>query len=149
MSKHQPKAAFARTDRIADEIQHELAVLIQQRVKDPRLPAMVSVNQVKVSKDLAFADVYVTSLQAMVQSDSEEVQLLTEEILASAAGFLRTELSRAIKLRTMPRLRFHYDRTAELGSKMDELIRDARATDGDAGVEQDDISSDNNNGRAE
>lgn len=131
MSRHKPNAGYQRTDRIADEIQQELAVLIQQRIKDPRLPALVSISQVKVSKDLAFADVYVTSLQAVMEGDAEKTQQETEEVLANAAGFLRSELSRLVKLRVMPKLRFHYDRTAELGNKMDDLIREARSKDQD------------------
>jgi ribosome-binding factor A len=128
---------FKRTDRIADQIQRDLAELIRHSVKDPRV-GMVTVNQVLVSKDLGYADVYVTLLTIEdVMEDSEEVKS-TIKILNGAAGFLRSELSRLIKLRTIPQLRFHFDASVGDGRRLDSLIRRARAKDSESEVGNDD-----------
>lgn len=119
---------FSRTDRIADQIQRDLAELIRSGLKDPRI-GMVTVNAVDVARDLGYADVYITLLTVdEVAADSPQVKE-TLKVLNGAAGFLRSELSRVIKLRTMPRLRFHFDKSVGEGRKLDYLIRSARKKD--------------------
>ena len=82
---------FKRTDRIADQIQRDLAELIRSSIKDPRV-GMVTVNDVVVAKDLGFADVYVTLLTVNENNaQSDEVQQ-TIKVLNGASGFLRSEL---------------------------------------------------------
>ena len=81
---------FSRAERVADHLQRELATLIQQELRDPRL-GMVSVTAVKVSRDLAHARVYVTRLG----SDSEEEAQPGIDVLNGAAGYLRTQLARS------------------------------------------------------
>ena len=121
---------FKRTDRIGDQIQRDLAELIRMELKDPRV-GMVTINQVSVAKDLGFADVYVTLLTIDdVNAESEEVRE-TIKTLNGAAGFLRTELGKRIKLRVIPQLRFHFDSSVGEGRRLDSLIRQARAKDGD------------------
>ena len=121
---------FSRTDRIADQIQRDLAELIRGGLKDPRL-GMVTVNGVEVSRDLGFADVYVTLL-TIDDVDEHSAEVKTSlSILNKAAGFLRSELGRQIKLRTIPQLRFHYDSSVGRGRKMERLISEARRKDGD------------------
>lgn len=112
---------FSRGRRIADQIQHELAILIQTEVKDPRV-GMVTINDVKVSRDLAYADVYFTRLG---ESDHEAAVAA----LANAAGFLRSQLARILTARTTPRLRFHYDESIENGERMSRAIDEARRRD--------------------
>lgn len=118
---------FSRTQRIGDQMQRELAELIRREIKDPRL-GMATVNDVRISKDLSYADVYVTVLNP---SDIEDESLAetSVEVLRNAAGFLRSELGRRIKLRVMPQLRFHYDRTLIQGRRMSTLIDKARESD--------------------
>ena len=121
---------FKRTDRIGDQIQRDLAELIRMELKDPRV-GMVTINQVSVAKDLGFADVYVTLLTIDdVNAESDEVRE-TIKTLNGAAGFLRTELGKRIKLRAIPQLRFHFDSSVGEGRRLDSLIRQARAKDGD------------------
>ncbi|MEE2730954.1 MAG: 30S ribosome-binding factor RbfA [Pseudomonadota bacterium] len=115
---------YNRTDRIADQIQRDLAVLLQREVKDPRV-GMVTINSVNVSKDLAFADVYVTFMGINEDQNVEE----SLEVLEHAGGFLRSLLAKGIKLRVMPRLRFHYDHTIVDGPRMSRLIDKAVAED--------------------
>jgi len=121
---------FNRTDRIADQMQRDLAELIRSSLNDPRL-GMVTVNQVTVARDLGYSDVYVTLLTAEdLDADAEEVKT-TIDILNGAAGFLRSELSRMIRLRTIPQLRFHFDASVKRGRKLDQLITKARKKDND------------------
>mgnify|MGYP000208565498 CR=1 FL=1 len=125
---------FSRTDRIADQMQRDLAELIRSSLKDPRL-GMVTVNQVTVARDLGYSDVYVTLLTAEdLDADSEEVKT-TIKILNGAAGFLRSELSRMIRLRTIPQLRFHFDASVKRGRQLDQLIKRARKKDDDQSVD--------------
>ena len=105
---------FSRGRRVADLIQRELAILIQMEIKDPRI-GMVTVNEVKVSRDLAFADAYFT----MLPDENHEIGV---EVLNSAAGFLRSQLAKILSTRTTPRLRFHYDTSVENGARMSMAI---------------------------
>lgn len=98
-------------------MQRELAPLIQQEVKDPRV-GMVTVSGVEVSRDLSHAKVYVTRLGGGDIADS----LLA---LKRASGFLRHELGRRMKIRIVPELRFLHDTSIEQGSRLSELIERA------------------------
>nr|BBD50170.1 ribosome-binding factor A [Haliea sp. ETY-M] len=129
---------FSRTERVADHLQRELATLIQQEIRDPRV-GMVSVTAVKVSRDLSHARVYVTRLG----SDSEEEAKPGIEALNGAAGYLRSQLARSTTMRTVPRLRFVFDASIGRGRHMEALISaaadaDARHHEGDAAAEPDD-----------
>ena len=115
---------FSRTQRIADQMQRELAGILQLEMKDPRL-GMVTVSSVSVSKDLAFADVYVTFLGLDGQKAVEEAV----DVLRQAAGFLRSTLAKRMQIRFVPTLRFHYDETIERGSYISSLIDRAVASD--------------------
>ena len=122
--RHSPRG-YKRTDRIADQMQRDLAVLVQRELKDPRL-GMVTISGVKVSRDLAFADVYVTFMGI---DEIEENIKQGLDVLANASGFLRSSLAKDLKLRVIPNLRFHYDRTVVDGPKMSALINRARSED--------------------
>ncbi|WP_043530874.1 30S ribosome-binding factor RbfA [Litchfieldella xinjiangensis] len=115
---------FKRTDRVADQLQQELAVLIQREVKDPRL-GMITVSGVTVSRDLGYADVHVTLLG---ENDPERIRE-NLKVLKNAAGFLRSQIARRIKLRHVPELRFHYDESVVRGQHLSSLIDEAVAKD--------------------
>lgn len=119
---------FKRTDRVADQLQQELAVLIQREIKDPRL-GMVTVSGVTVSRDLGYADVYVTLLG---DDDAERIKE-NLAVLKRAAGFLRSQTARRIKLRHVPELRFHYDESVTRGHKLSSLIDQAVEADRERG----------------
>lgn len=115
---------FSRLDRIGDQIQRELAQMIQREIKDPRL-GMVTVNAVKVSRDLGYADIFVSLLTTEeLTEDSTEVKE-SLAVLNKAAGFLRGQLGRAMKLRVVPHLRFHFDSLLGKSRRMDALINRA------------------------
>ncbi len=115
---------FSRTQRVADYLQRELALLIQQEVDDPRV-GMVSLTGVDVSRDLAHAKVWFTRLG----SDSAEEATEAAAALNGAAGYLRTLLSRETTMRSVPRLRFAFDSSVGRGRHMEELIREAGERD--------------------
>jgi len=121
---------FSRGRRVADLIQQQLARLIQQEVKDPRI-GMVTINEVEVSRDLAYADVYFTRLGegGVGASNEGDPAKAAEAALANAAGFLRSELAKLLETRATPKLRFHYDATIESGARLDRMIEEARARD--------------------
>ena len=115
-----------RLKRMADTVQRELAELIRLELKDPRLGGLVTISAVKVSPDLGYADVYVTVMGRELEDDqSEDAHQESLEVLNKASGFLRQELSRRIKTRITPRLRFHYDKTNAYGNYMFGLIEKA------------------------
>lgn len=136
MTKHRRPQGFQRTDRIGDHIQRELASLIRFGMKDPRL-GLVTIQQVKVARDLSWADVYFTLL-----GEGAEAGLEAEGVLSNAAGFLRSQLAKDLNTRTTPRLRFHYDKLPEEASRLSALIDQARAEDRDLIDDEDDPHSD-------
>ena len=105
----------ARVRRIGDRIHQELSLVLQQEVADPRL-TMVTVTEVKVDRELAFATIYVTALGT--QDRMNEVL----SALEGARGYLRRELAARVQLRSFPQLRFQWDFSYERGARIDELL---------------------------
>lgn len=108
---------FSRSDRIADALQQELVELIRDEMRDPRI-SMVNITAVEVSRDLAVARVFVN----FVVAKPEEEALRAIDTLNGAAGFLRTQLARRMRLRTVPKPHFYYDTSGEHGQKLSALI---------------------------
>lgn len=115
---------YSRTQRVGDQMQRELAQLIQREVRDPRL-GMVTVTAVDVSRDLAHAKVFFT----LLGKDSAEDIALNLEILKDSSGYLRMLLGKSMKLRSIPQLHFHYDESVRRGVHLSSLIEQAVAED--------------------
>ncbi|GGM28583.1 30S ribosome-binding factor RbfA [Pseudomonas asuensis] len=115
---------YTRTQRIGDQMQRELALLIQREIKDPRL-GLVTITDVNVARDLSHAKVFITVLG----KDSSEDIAQNLGILNEASGFLRQQLGRAMKLRTIPQMRFHYDESIRRGAELSALIERAVSED--------------------
>jgi ribosome-binding factor A len=118
---------FSRTRRVAEQLQRELAVLLRDEIKDPRL-GMVSISGAEVSRDLAYATVYISVLG----DDKAVADSLA--VLNRAAGFLRHRLGQLMRIRIVPQLKFEFDSSLQEGARMDALIDAALAgsrTDGD------------------
>lgn len=109
---------FSRTRRVSEQIQRELAVLVRDEIKDPRL-GMISVSGAEVSRDLSYATVYVSVLG----DDKAVTESLT--VLNRAAGFLRHRLGQSMRIRTVPQLKFEFDSSLQEGARMDALINEA------------------------
>ena len=116
------KKTSQRAQRIADQIQRDLADLLGNEVKDPRV-GRVTVTQVEVSADLSHATIHFTHL-AGKEHAKEAIAALTR-----AGGFLRSELSHRLDLYSVPQLHFVYDDSIESGMRLSQLIDDAVAAD--------------------
>jgi ribosome-binding factor A len=115
---------YPRADRVGEQIHRELAQLIHDVVKDPRV-GMVTLTDVVVSRDLSHARVYFTVL------GDQQTTRASREGLNHAAGFLRGALGQRIKMRSVPELHFIYDDTEEKGARVDALIEEAVKKDSD------------------
>ena len=111
--------AGGRAPRVTQQVHHELAELVRTEVKDPRV-GMVTITGVEMTPDYAYATVYFSVLP-----DDEETISHTLAGLQHAAGFLRTQLARRVRIHTTPELRFRHDRSVEHGMTMSRLIDEA------------------------
>ena len=107
---------FTRSDRVAVQLRKEIAVLVHQAVRDHALPS-VSVSDVEVTKDLDVAKVFVTTLM------SEESKTAVKSLNEMAIEF-RRELSRTLKMRRVPEIRFYYDDSVDNGERIEQLLRE-------------------------
>ena len=120
-----PSKSFHRTDRVSAQLRRELGTLVHEAVREHGLPS-VSVSDVEVTRDLAHAKVFVTALQA--ERSKEAVKALKE-----LAPQIRFQLGRAVKMRHVPELHFHYDDSVDRGERIGNLLRNAPpASDPDA-----------------
>lgn len=108
-----------RLKRISDRIKEDLSELLLKGVQDPRLTG-VQVTDVRVDRELAFADVFVSA----VEGQARKKEVLSG--LEHASGFLRSQLAANIELRTFPRLRFHWDPTPERADHIERLLASLR-----------------------
>ncbi|MFT6927439.1 MAG: ribosome-binding factor A [Psychromonas sp.] len=110
---------YSRTSRVSQQVQKELARILQQEVKDPRI-GMVTISGVDVTRDLAYATVFVTFLTIGDQTNDESL-----EGLNAAAGYIRRLLGKAMRLRIVPEVRFTFDSTLTEGLRISELVSGA------------------------
>ena len=108
---------FSRTDRVAQQIQKEIAVILQREIKDPRL-GFVTVSAVEVSRDLSYAKIFVTVLNT---SDEDKTKQ-SVQILNDATGYIRSILGKRIRARIMPELRFVVDTSLLEGMRISNLV---------------------------
>ena len=109
-----------RLQRIADRIRLELSEMLIREISDPRLK-QIYLTDVKIDKELAYADVYVSAIEGGSRS---------KDILAgleSASGFIKRTLASRIELRAFPRLRFHWDVTPENADHIEKILAELRA----------------------
>ncbi len=117
---------FSRSQRLGDQIHRELALLIESEIGDPRVKG-VTITAVKLSRDLGYARVYFTTLEA--DAEHPEAREQAEQGLSKAAAFLRHRLSERLIARVTPRLSFVYDESIERGRHMEQLIRQVNSSD--------------------
>ncbi|WP_036770403.1 30S ribosome-binding factor RbfA [Photorhabdus australis] len=112
---------FSRTQRVAQEMQKEIAIILQREVKDPRI-GMATVSGVEVSRDLAYAKVFVTFLNVLTEEHDSEVVKNGIKALGEASGFIRSLLGKSMRLRVVPELTFSYDNSLVEGMRMSNLV---------------------------
>ncbi|EGZ46790.1 30S ribosome-binding factor RbfA [Neisseria wadsworthii] len=105
---------YARVDRVKEQIMREMAELVRTGLKDPRA-GFITINEVEVTRDYSHATIYYTVLD-------DATREITAEALEYAKGFLRSELSKRIKLFRIPELHFEYDESIERGMSISHLI---------------------------
>ena len=110
-----------RIERVNTLLRREISELVQHHLRDPRLGEFVAVTEVETSPDLQYARVFVSS----IGGQEEEDKILGA--LNSAAGFLRSELARVVRLRRIPELRFTWDNSIEHGDKILRLLDQVNA----------------------
>jgi ribosome-binding factor A len=108
-----------RVRRIAERIRNDLAEVLQRSASDPRL-AGLTVTDVEVDRELAYATIYITA----VEGETRREEIL--QGLKHAGGFLRSSLAKRIPLRAFPQLRFRWDESLEQGSRIDALLKAVR-----------------------
>lgn len=104
-----------RANRVAQRIKEELSTMLLFDLSDPRLDS-VFVTHVKVDRELAYANIFVSALEGV--SRSEEIL----EGFRSAAGYIRRKLAQSLDLRSFPQLRFHWDPVPENADRIDKLL---------------------------
>jgi ribosome-binding factor A len=109
-----------RHQRVAEEILHELGIMVAGELKDPRIEGLVTVTEVRVTPDLKHARVFVS----VVGSEAEQKSTITG--LFAAVGYIRHQLTERIQLRRAPEIHFILDHSEEYGQRIDELLKKAK-----------------------
>ena len=122
-----------RADRVGNLIQEKIgALIVEGKIKDPRVNSFLSVSRVKVSKDLSWADVYISTFKPETSLNKGVLGL------QSAAGFIQACLAKEMRIRQTPRLRFHEDagirESFNIVSKIDGLVSNIESTQDNTGV---------------
>lgn len=114
---------FGRNERVGTEILRELTMILRRGVKDPRL-GDITLHEVRVTRDLAHAQVFFTCFP--LDADHAAQQKLLN---GGVAGYLRSELAKVLRLRTVPELHFVHDESIGRGERLSALIEQAMAQD--------------------
>lgn len=114
---------FSRTQRVSQQLQKELAIILQREVRDSRI-GMVTISDVEVSRDLAYAKVFVTFLCVGEQTPESSLNALKEH-----EAHVRMMLGKRIRLRLTPEVRFVYDNTLVDGMRMSNLVTEVVSND--------------------
>ena len=113
-----------RTERLGRQIQEMIgALVLEGRIKDPRVSPFISITRVSVSRDLSYADVYVSNIREAASIERSTAGL------QSAAGFIQSQLGAALRIRKIPRLRFHPDSSIREGFDMVQKIEQLAANE--------------------
>ena len=110
-----------RRERINSEIKKAISYIIDNDLRDPQINAIISVSDVSTTPDLSQAYVYISSI-----GKTEKQEVLNR--IKGAAGFIRGQLSKRVKLRTTPRLEFRLDTSEEYAEKINKILKDIKYT---------------------
>lgn len=105
-----------RVTRIGEEIKRELAQMIRDDIKDPRVKGLISITNVDVTNDLRYAKVFISAMA--MENDAKAIM----KGIKSAGGYLRSELAKRLQLRYTPELIFTFDDSIQYGAKINEII---------------------------
>ena len=110
---------IARGERLSGEFQKEISSVISGKLRNkfPELSAIISVTEADVAPDLKSAKIYISIFDTDVERSKNSFNIIKEN-----AGFIRHELAKVMRIRTIPELRFHIDESMEYGSKIDKIL---------------------------
>lgn len=123
----------SRVERVASQIKSEISQIIDQKITDPRVPPFVTIHSVRLAKDLRVADVYFTFLN----DDEPRARKEAAEALNQSAGFIRSELGRAIRIKYLPVLKFHYNPSTHYAADLERLFHEIDRKDAGEQTETD------------
>jgi ribosome-binding factor A len=106
---------YKRSQRVSDLLRKEIADIVVYRLKDPRI-GFITVTGVDVTDDIKMARVYVSVFQ-------DEEKKTTLEVLNSAKNFIRSELSKRLRMKFIPSIEFRLDTSIEYGNRMEKLLK--------------------------
>jgi ribosome-binding factor A len=109
-----------RLSKLSEQIKKEISNIIQNEIKDPRVPILTSVISIEVTKDLRYAKVFVSIF------GDEEKKVKCIEGLKSASGYIRKEVGSRMNIRYIPELIFEIDRSIEYGMHIDKVIKEMK-----------------------
>jgi ribosome-binding factor A len=106
-----------RVRRVAEQIKKDVSSIINSDIKDPRVAGITSVTEVKLTKDLRYASIYVSIYGSETEKDE------TLQTLIRATGFIRSEVGRRVRLRYTPEINFFLDKSIEYGAHIEDVIK--------------------------
>jgi len=109
---------FNRSNRIAQELQKKIALIIQHSLKDPRINTIITVSEVQVSKDLSHAKIFVSFLQGNNELNIKKLLI----ILNKASSYIRKLLCKKMRLRIVPNIIFYHDDSFLKGNKISFIL---------------------------
>lgn len=119
-----------RPRRVGEQVRKEIASLLMKGLKDPRI-GFVSVMEVRMSPDLAYANVYVSLFGSESERDSSLIGL------RQAAGWIRKQIGQRLRLKQTPEIRFFEDTTLDEAERLEEVFREIHAEEEqDAGPDE-------------
>lgn len=114
---------YKRSQRLSILLREEIADIIMRKIKDPRI-GFVTVTDVELSEDLKIAHVFVSVM-------NEEEKETTLEILNSAKGLIRSEVSKRVRTKFIPTIDFRIDKSIDHGDRIDRLLREIKESKGE------------------
>ena len=112
-----------RALKVGEFLKSQIADLLRHKVRDPRLSGLtLSVVDVRISRDLAYADAYV----ACFESSDEKTERVVLGVLRRASGFFRSEIAKRHSMRATPEIRFHFDQTEAEAARIEHLLAATR-----------------------
>ncbi len=115
-----------RVRRVAEQIKKDIGQIIASQIKDPRVAGITSITEVQLTRDLRYASVYVS----IFGTDLEKEETL--QTLIRAAGYIRGEIGRRIRLRYVPEINFFLDNSIEYGVHIENVIKSLKKEETDA-----------------
>ena len=111
-----------RSDKVGDLLKKEISLIIANQIKDPRLKK-INITAVKVSDDIGIATVFYTVIGESIHKSKSSID---KEILKKVSGMIRSNLSKKIKIRRVPKIQFRFDESIEYSENIEKLLNDLK-----------------------